>query len=151
MCFYLTNYRWFLRFKLADLTLMLCFILCVPRINGHLPMMWGQYCYLSKACLEVNLVFPFSVYGGWWFNFWLLRSFLFVWCRTKHQLTSKHSSSTTLEQSTRFVVVTLDVMIYVNGALLGVWITNYLIWHLVIVAEYRKMVEKLYKPPSAAA
>jgi hypothetical protein len=61
-----------------------------------------------------------------------------VWCRTKHQFTSKHSSSTTLEQSTRFVVVTLDVMIYVNGTLLGVWIINYLIGTLQLLQSIGK-------------
>jgi hypothetical protein len=40
------------------------------------------------------------------------------------------------------------MMVYV---LLGVWINIFTyFWYLVSVAEYRKMVEKLYKPPSAA-
>jgi len=43
---------------------------------------------------------------------------------------------------------TFTMMVYV---LLGVWINIFTyFWYLVSVAEYRKMVEKLYKPPSAA-
>ena len=126
----------------------------ICRINGHQHMMWEPYCCLSKVCLEV--VFTFSCHFSKVNHFQELRqqSYSFYLWNSEPNISSPLNTQAAQLWSNQ------EGITYIFSFLLYKWVpsSSFYFFSLKCVwkklplfpAEYRKMVEKLYKPPTAA-